>query len=74
MLLDWLGGSHANGKYNDAAKAIDQAVDAALQNTNTRTRDPGGTLGTRAHTEHLLKSLYVGGPFSSITLPSGSLM
>ena len=57
MLLDWLGGRHGNGKYNEAATAIDQAVDAALQHVDTRTRDLSGTLGTREYTEHLLKSL-----------------
>lgn len=57
MLLDWLGGRHQKKNYTEAASAIDKAVDAALKTAATRTRDLGGTLGTRAYTDHLLKSL-----------------
>jgi len=48
MLLDWLGDRHKRTEFNQAAKAIESAIDAALQKPETRTADLGGKLGTRA--------------------------
>src|SRR5262245_41598841 len=47
MLLEWLGFKRQNQDLVKAAKAIEQAVDALIENPKTRTRDLGGTLGTR---------------------------
>jgi 3-isopropylmalate dehydrogenase len=48
MLLDWLGDRHKRTEFNQAAKAIESAIDAALQKPETRTADLGGKLGTQA--------------------------
>lgn len=48
MLLDWLGDRHKRTEFNQAARALETAVDAALQKPETRTVDIGGTLGTQA--------------------------
>jgi len=48
MLLDWLGDRHKRSEFNQAARALETAVDAALQKPETRTADIGGTLGTQA--------------------------
>ena len=47
MLLEWLGGRHARPALAEAARAIEHAVDALLESPETRTRDLGGSLGTR---------------------------
>ncbi|MFE1954570.1 isocitrate/isopropylmalate dehydrogenase family protein [Streptomyces sp. NPDC059524] len=46
MLLEWRGRRDDNENLTRAADAIAQAVDNVLDNTATRTRDIGGTLGT----------------------------
>jgi isocitrate/isopropylmalate dehydrogenase len=48
MLLDWLALKHQRPEFRAAAKAIESAVDAALQKPETRTPDLQGKLGTRA--------------------------
>jgi 3-isopropylmalate dehydrogenase len=48
MLFDWLGQRHQSQVLTDAGRKIDAAVDAALKDSATRTRDLGGTLGTQA--------------------------
>ena len=48
MLLDWLGQRHSNNACHCAARAIDEAIDAALSDAKTATRDLGGTLSTSA--------------------------
>jgi isocitrate/isopropylmalate dehydrogenase len=48
MLLDWLGDRHKRTEFNQAARALEAAVDAALQKPETRTPDIGGKLGTQA--------------------------
>lgn len=54
MLLDWYA-KRAPGRerFAEAATAIDGAVDSVLANAATRTRDLGGTLGTRELTDAL---------------------
>jgi 3-isopropylmalate dehydrogenase len=47
MLFDWLAARHSRPEFDEAAKAIEAAIDAALQKPETRTRDLGGTLGTQ---------------------------
>jgi 3-isopropylmalate dehydrogenase len=48
MLLEWLGRRHKSEALSKAGHKIDAAIDAALRNPATRTRDLGGTLGTQA--------------------------
>ena len=48
MLLDWLAPRHARPALGEAARAIEDAVEGLLAVDATRTRDLGGTLGTRA--------------------------
>jgi isocitrate/isopropylmalate dehydrogenase len=48
MLLDWLGDRHKRTEFNQAARALEAAVDTALQKPETRTPDIGGKLGTQA--------------------------
>ena len=51
MLLEWLAGRNGQSRFLDAARAIEKAVDRMLSQAATRTRDLGGSLGTRACTE-----------------------
>ena len=57
MLLEWLGLKKQNQAFVRAAKAIEAAVDALIEDPETRTRDLGGKLGTRAFGEALAKKL-----------------
>jgi 3-isopropylmalate dehydrogenase len=51
MLLEWLSLRHGAGAFADAHRAIEKAVDNVLADPARRTRDLGGTLGTREFTE-----------------------
>ena len=53
MLFDWLAARHSRAEFDQAAKAIEAAIDAALKSPATRTRDLGGTLGTQAFAKHI---------------------
>jgi len=53
MLLEWLAERHKRREFSDAAKAIEAVIDAALQSPETRTRDLGGKLGTKAFGTHV---------------------
>lgn len=57
MLLDWHGQRQGGAAWAQAARAIEAAVDAALAAPQTRTRDLGGSLGTRAFTEEVVRRL-----------------
>jgi len=48
MLLDWLGRKKREEKFARAARAMDGAIDTALQDPAKRTADLGGALGTKA--------------------------
>jgi isocitrate/isopropylmalate dehydrogenase len=48
MMLEWMGRRHQSSALASAAQAIEKAVDAALSNASTRTRDLKGPLGTQA--------------------------
>jgi len=48
MLLAWLGERRGEKKLIDASKAIEAALDRAIADPTTRTRDLGGPLGTDA--------------------------
>ncbi len=51
MLLDWIGRRRGRENLAAAARAIEGAVDALLERSETRTGDLGGRLGTRAFGE-----------------------
>jgi 3-isopropylmalate dehydrogenase len=57
MLLGWLGRRNKNKDLEKAEKAIEQAVDALIEDPKTRTRDLGGQLGTRAFGEEIAGKL-----------------
>ncbi|MGA2991692.1 MAG: isocitrate/isopropylmalate dehydrogenase family protein [Candidatus Korobacteraceae bacterium] len=57
MLLDWMSTEHKQPRLADAAKCIADAVELALSNPATRTRDLGGTLGTQAFTDVVLQAV-----------------
>ncbi|MPZ58877.1 MAG: isocitrate/isopropylmalate dehydrogenase family protein [Rhizobiales bacterium] len=51
MLLDWLGRRRGDAKLTRAAELIEQALDAAIADSKTRTADLGGACGTRGFGE-----------------------
>ncbi|HXW30255.1 MAG TPA: isocitrate/isopropylmalate dehydrogenase family protein [Xanthobacteraceae bacterium] len=53
MLLDWIGRSRRLEGFARGAAAIEQSVDALVEDPATRTADLGGSLGTRAFTAAL---------------------
>ena len=57
MLLEWLAVKHSRPEFDAAAKAIEAAIDAALQSPETRTADLGGKLGTKAFTAKLVAAI-----------------
>jgi 3-isopropylmalate dehydrogenase len=57
MLLEWLGLRKQNQALVRAAKAIEAAIDALIEDPETRTRDLGGKLGTRAFGERIAAKL-----------------
>jgi 3-isopropylmalate dehydrogenase len=57
MLLEWLAVKHSRPEFDTAAKAIEAAIDAALQSPETRTVDLGGKLGTKAFTAKLVAAI-----------------
>jgi isocitrate/isopropylmalate dehydrogenase len=48
MLLNWLGERRSDDRFLRAAAAIEEALDRAIANPQWRTRDLGGSLGTKA--------------------------
>jgi isocitrate/isopropylmalate dehydrogenase len=57
MLLEWLAARHKRPELDQAAKAIEAAIDAALQKPETRTPDLQGKLGTRAFSKHIAAAI-----------------
>lgn len=57
MLLEWLGRRHRRAELRDAAARLSRAVDAALLDPAARTRDIGGSAGTREFAQAVCKSL-----------------
>ena len=53
MLFEWLAARHRRPEFEQAAQAIEAAIDSSLQNAATRTADLGGKLGTKAFTRHV---------------------
>lgn len=57
MLLDWYGRRTGRPRFRTAAADVEVAVDAALDDPDTRTRDLGGTLGTSEFTAAVIRQL-----------------
>lgn len=57
MLLGWLGRRHGREAFGAAEQAIEAAVDAAIRDPRRRTRDLGGTLGTREFAQTVCEGL-----------------
>ena len=57
MLLGWLGERHGADRFLRAQAALEAAIAALMREPATRTRDLGGTLGTRAFGAALLEEL-----------------
>ncbi len=57
MLLGWIGRRHGRTVFADAERAVESSVDALLKDPATRTRDLGGTLGTRDWTRALIEQI-----------------
>ncbi|HZM36931.1 MAG TPA: isocitrate/isopropylmalate dehydrogenase family protein [Burkholderiales bacterium] len=60
MLLGWLARRHGRDALAEAERRLEASVDALIRNPATRTRDLGGTLGTREWTRTLLTALSSG--------------
>ena len=48
VVLNWLGERRSDDRFLRAAAAIEEALDRAIANPQWRTRDLGGSLGTKA--------------------------
>lgn len=57
MLFDWLGHRNGDAALSDCARRIEAAVETALANRETRTRDIGGPLDTRDFTAAVIAAL-----------------
>ncbi|WP_235987619.1 isocitrate/isopropylmalate dehydrogenase family protein [Roseibium aggregatum] len=57
MLLNWIGRREGDKRLIAASDAIEKAVDILLEKPETRTRDLGGPLGTRAFSQKLAEAL-----------------
>jgi 3-isopropylmalate dehydrogenase len=57
MLLAWLGERRGDARLLEAATLIEQVLDRVIREPDGRTRDLGGSLGTKAFTERVLAAL-----------------
>jgi isocitrate/isopropylmalate dehydrogenase len=57
MMLDWLGSRRERNDFLLAAREIRRALDRAIDDPKTRTRDLGGVLGTREFTEAVIAKM-----------------
>ncbi len=57
LLLDWLARRYGKESLAQAARLIDQSVDAVLKDPAKRTADLGGKLGTKAYTAALCEEI-----------------
>ncbi len=57
MLLDWIARRHGDNNLAAAAAHMDRAVDKALADPVTQTKDLGGPLGTQAFGEAVAKAI-----------------
>jgi 3-isopropylmalate dehydrogenase len=57
MMLDWIAAKHGKPEFAEAAKTVDAAIETCLSQPETRTRDLGGKLGTKAFGEAVIAAL-----------------
>ena len=57
MLLGWMGERQAKRNFGEAQAELDAALAALLREPATRTRDLGGSLGTRGFGTALIEKL-----------------
>ncbi len=57
MMLDWLGTRRERMDLLEAGKQIRLALDHAIDDPKTRTRDLGGILGTKAFTQAVIENM-----------------
>jgi 3-isopropylmalate dehydrogenase len=57
MLMKWLGEHRQLHNFVSAANAIEKAVEATLSSASSRTPDVGGTSGTKAFADSVVKAL-----------------
>jgi isocitrate/isopropylmalate dehydrogenase len=57
MMLDWLGTKRERADLLQAGTRIRHALDSAIDDPKTRTRDLGGTLGTKAFTQAVIANM-----------------
>ena len=57
MLLEWIGERRSDERFARAGSAIDDALERAIADPESRTRDLGGPLGTRAFGERVAELL-----------------
>ncbi|AUX76264.1 MULTISPECIES: isocitrate/isopropylmalate dehydrogenase family protein [Sinorhizobium] len=61
MLLDWLGRRRNDQRLVRAAALIEEAIEAVLQQPQSRTRDLGGMLDTNAFTARVVEAVRAAG-------------
>ena len=61
MLLNWRGQRDGNARLIEAARLIEIAIDSALQNPVTRTRDLSGPLNTDEFAAVVVDAISVSG-------------
>jgi 3-isopropylmalate dehydrogenase len=57
MLLEWIGERRSDDRFRSAAAAIEDALERAIADPASRTRDLGGPLGTNAFGERVAATL-----------------
>ena len=57
MMVRWVGDKQKNKAMQDAGDAMVRAVDKALEDPTTRTRDIGGTMGCKDFTAAVVKAM-----------------
>jgi 3-isopropylmalate dehydrogenase len=57
MLLEWLGDKRGSDALRKAGKAMHDSVEKVLANSETRTADIGGRIGTQAFTQAVVAAL-----------------
>lgn len=57
MLFNWMATRYGMPAFSEAARAIDRAIDEALSNPSSRTRDLGGTMNCDTFGDHVAKRL-----------------
>ncbi len=57
MMLDWRARRDGDGALAEAASLIERSVDAVLADPATRTRDIGGSLGTKAFADAVVTAI-----------------